>query len=196
MALRPRGGREMKSVALALGGGGGAGPRSHRRGRSAGRDGREAGGDRRYLDRRADRRGLCRRHERPRDAPSRDPHRAQPHRRDAPHDAGPRRQVARSVRRRPWRRDAAGRGARLRAVPAGESAGGFFRPVDPADRDRLGPLPSARGCFHAGAAAAGAGGVDLASDHHASSRDRRAGSGRRRRDPIRCRSIICAALPT
>ena len=39
------------------------------------------------------RRGLCRRHERPRDAALRHPRRAQPHRCDAPHDARPRRQA-------------------------------------------------------------------------------------------------------
>ena len=48
-------------------------------------------------------------------------------RRDAPDDACPRRQAARHVRRRPGRRDAARRRASVRAVPAGASAGGFFR---------------------------------------------------------------------
>ena len=39
----------------------------------------------------------------------------------------PRRQAARPVRRRPRRRHAARRRAAVRAVPAGEPAGGFFR---------------------------------------------------------------------
>ena len=81
---RSEAGAQMKTFALALGGGGARGLAHIVVARGARRDGREAGRDRRHLDRRADRRGLCGRHERPRDAPLRHRTRAQPHRGDAP----------------------------------------------------------------------------------------------------------------
>ena len=157
--------------------------RPHRGGRGARRDGREAGRHCRHLDRRDHRRGLCRRHDRPRDAALRHPHRAQPHRRDAADDARPRRQAARPS-------SAAGWATRRGSTPSCCASSSCRRnlPEDfsglahSAHRDRLRPLPPPRGGVLARAAAARACGLDLAADHHAAGGARRAGSGRWRRD--------------
>ena len=135
-----RGGREVKKLRARARRRRRARACAYRDARGARRDRREAGRDRRLLDRRGDRRGLCGRHDRPRDAPPSHRAGARPRRGVAPRDGRARAAAWSEILGAGFGNPLRGRWPQvLRRVPGRTAPGRFSRSRDSAHRAGVRP---------------------------------------------------------